>query len=60
MDPNVIHSTMMTLVHKLLVTLEENVPASEIDDTALELANEVHELDGWLRSGGFLPKAWQR
>ncbi|WP_156409287.1 hypothetical protein [Mycobacterium sp. Root265] len=32
----------------------------EFGDEVHEMANLALALDGWLRNGGFLPKAWQR
>lgn len=30
------------------------------DDCQYELAERIQDLHGWLKSGGFLPEAWQK
>lgn len=40
--------------------LDAETEATDAADDADRLADLVSALDGWLRGGGFLPKAWQR
>ncbi len=67
MDPNAARSTMIEKANTVLAqisqladSMDPKVP-SHLDpllDTAMELAEAVHDLDEWLRAGGFLPDVW--
>lgn len=52
MDPNAARSKMIELANRIIAE------GAVITDGAVELAEAVHDLDEWLRSGGFLPSAW--
>lgn len=57
MDPNATRARMIEKANVLLGQFSVN---AEVDNTdAVELAEAVHDLDEWLRSGGFFPKEWK-
>lgn len=57
MDPNTGRAKIIELAN-LVLGLQEGTPPAAIQNAAVELAEAVHDLDGWLRSGGFLPLEW--
>lgn len=66
MDPNTARQTMIEKANKALALgaqLEMATGADlafEAGETMMELAEAVHDLDEWLRAGGFYPDAWVR
>lgn len=60
MDPNAARSTMIERANAILglSNLEQGVSPALLEHHAVELAEAVHGLDEWLRSGGFYPQAW--
>lgn len=59
MDPD----ATLSLLRELTVDLEAHgFDGTRLDpvDTALQLSALVRALDGWLSSGGFLPRAWSQ
>jgi hypothetical protein len=66
MDPNAARQKMIETANLVLAlvgnrTMEDALTLSEtmaISDAATTLAEAVHDLDEWLRSGGFLPDVW--
>jgi len=63
MDPN---ETLKLLLQtsKAILGLVENLPDDQelslIESQAMDCASYIESLDGWLSSGGFLPKKWER
>lgn len=60
MDPN---TTRERIIEKanFVLGLAAHQPPHPIDDlahAAVDLSETVHDLDTWLRAGGFLPDAW--
>ena len=57
MDPNANLEEQRQLIERM-----QNQPpgweACDFNQDALRLAELVVELDGWIRNGGMLPKAW--
>jgi hypothetical protein len=53
MDPDETLREMRAMVQSILA-------AGDSEPVALELAEKVDALDGWLRRGGFLPQEWVR
>lgn len=56
MDPDVARQSMIDKANQVIAA--ENVTGTEADLIAVGLAEAVHDLDEWLRQGGFLPDAW--
>ena len=52
MDPNKLLSDL--LINAQYILDHED----EYDDIAVEMANDFLSLDGWRRTGGFLPSGW--
>jgi len=66
MDPNEVHRRMTELAARIIATLDKSPAVERSHDAVLkllyeanDLAEAVEALDGWLRKGGFLPKAWE-
>jgi hypothetical protein len=61
MDPDEVLKQLRELVEKITAISDDhfiaNVANSEFD-IATEMADKFHDLDDWLKSGGFLPKDW--
>lgn len=59
MDPNAARAKMIESAN-LVLGLGQRAEANTdtFTNVAIELAESVHDLDGWLRSGGFLPEEW--
>lgn len=59
MDPNAVRQKMIELANKML---GGQVAAQQANESfvalAIDLAEAVHDLDTWLRAGGFLPDRW--
>lgn len=53
MDPDAVRARMIELAN--LVLAEEQ---TQTNSASVELAEAVHDLDTWLRSGGFFPDVW--
>jgi len=60
MDPNATLAKMRQLANMILSDEGGLEDAGDLEDAARDLAEHVEALDGWLRQGGFLPKAWER
>jgi hypothetical protein len=56
MDPDVARAT---IIEKANLVLHSRSDIEHID-AAVELAERVHDLDTWLRAGGFLPTVWAK
>jgi hypothetical protein len=51
-DPNKVLSDLLINAQHVLSNEDD------YDDVAVELANDILSLDGWIRIGGFLPSDW--
>jgi len=60
MDPDAAHKQMVQLAARIIATLDKGSADADVSFDANDLAEAVQALDGWLRKGGFLPKAWGR
>ena len=60
MDPNATLAKMRQLANMILSDEGGLEDVGDLEDAAHDLAEHVEALDGWLRQGGFLPKAWER
>ncbi len=58
MDPDANLKRQRELAQAIIVA-DEKGRASEVEDMAVELAELVQALDGWLTGGGFVPTDWQ-
>lgn len=59
MDPEEAYRNMVELARSLLAARDnDDADLRYALDDAMELAEAVEALDGWLRKGGFPPKAW--
>lgn len=58
MDPNETRDLMLRLAGRLMEALENERRVDE--DEVMALAEAVTNPDGWITSGGFLPRAWER
>jgi hypothetical protein len=56
MDPDANITRQLELSAQLLT---DELTAWEADDAAIELAELVQALNGWLHRGGALPAAWE-
>lgn len=57
MDPDVLLAEILELVGKLaLLDRQDDLTPAETD--GMDLAFKVRDLDGWLRRGGYMPRAW--
>ena len=54
MDPD----TALARIRELAARADEDLGESDAAAMLSELAKLVESLDGWLSSGGFLPRAW--
>ena len=57
MDPNLTLEVMMARVSRILEANDNEQPVKQED--AVELAESVEALNGWIAKGGFLPTAWK-
>ena len=53
MDPNTCYDEMMELADSIL---RDSTDAHDNTD----LAEKIQAMDGWIKSGGFLPKLWNK
>ncbi len=63
MDPNANLIEQLKLAERLILDADagpDNAPMRINPTDALRLAELVQALDGWIRSGGFLPAGWQK
>lgn len=60
MDPNAARSKMIEQANTILglINVRQGIPPALLENHSTQLAEAVHDLDEWLRSGGFLPDAW--
>lgn len=59
MDPNLARSVMVGKASEVLAFASlEGSTRAELEAAAVDLAEAVHDLDTWLRAGGFLPNEW--
>ena len=56
MDPNATLHYMRQLSEAIQAAVDSGEPIDDGDATGL--ADMVQAMDGWLSSGGFLPKGW--
>jgi hypothetical protein len=59
MDPNVAHGRLVELSERLVQADPEDTEWGTLIATVSELVETFIGLDDWLRSGGFLPRAWE-
>lgn len=63
MDPNTTLETMREtykLLNQVLDSDQVMIDVEMLAGLAQSLADSAESIDGWLSSGGFLPKAWER
>lgn len=69
MDPEANLAEQLSLAEQVIEIIDERgddygnlceEDMLEVVDNATRLAELVQALDGWLRSGGFLPASWAR
>ena len=61
MDPDANLTEQLQLVTELIECSDrEHDGPCECQDNGARLAELVQALHGWIRSGGFLPKAWRK
>ncbi len=59
MDPNENLKEQLELVKEILAEGGCDEPdMQEMEHKSIRLAELIEALDGWIRKGGFLPKAW--
>lgn len=60
MDPDEARKRMIELANVILALAgkPESVMAA-IESMAIDLAEAVHDLDEWLRKGGYFPDVWK-
>lgn len=56
MDPDASRKAILETANMLMAVAKTS--AHPFEARTLELCEAIHDLDGWLRSGGFLPKEW--
>lgn len=56
MDPNACLNEIRYLIDKMLNEKDDEIDSGD----AVELAERVEALDGWIANGGFLPDRWER
>ena len=57
MDPNACIGEILKLKYKILLA-GDDLSSEHMADLAVELAELVEALDGWLCKGGFMPDRW--
>lgn len=60
MDPDETHRRMLALAASVIEAADSDHHTGDLIDEASELADAILALDGWIRSGGFLPDAWRK
>lgn len=62
MDPETVYRNIMNIVRAVLAQgdSEEGFDGADAVDDLLNISESFEALDGWLRKGGFPPKAWQK
>ncbi len=69
MDPEANLAEQLSLAAEIIEIIDErgdedgnlcDEDKDEVVDNANRLAELVQALDGWIRSGGFIPPAWER
>lgn len=59
MDPDVARSKVIELANVALAMANDGEQTAQaLERVLIELAEAVHDLDSWLRQGGFLPAEW--
>lgn len=64
MDPDEARLRVVELANAVLAiatsddTVDLSASVAQLETKSTELAEAVHDLDEWLRKGGFLPQAW--
>jgi hypothetical protein len=59
MDPDANLAMVRSLIEQINEAADNNAYRT-LGDLAVDLAEYVAALDGWISMGGFLPKAWER
>lgn len=58
MDPNAARARMIEKANVVLALFSQDASHPEANAAGVDLAEAVHDLDEWLRMGGFFPEAW--
>lgn len=58
MDPNAARARIIEKANTVLAQAGAQEDPFGVLSTAVDLAEAVHDLDEWLRQGGFFPDAW--
>lgn len=60
MDPNACRAKMIETANRVIAldSIEHRDQAAHFQAEAVRLAEAVHDMDEWLRAGGFYPDEW--
>lgn len=59
MDPDVALDELLSLLDRMQTLVEMHLPSRVIAQDTRRLLELIDALDGWLTSGGFLPRRWK-